>query len=374
MKSLRRVVLLLMTTLGAVSGFARSLVSPEVTADGRVTFRLAAPDAQSVVLRCEALAVETAMVRGESGVWSFTTEALEPDIYTYSFVVDGARMTDPANPLLKYNLLNSDSEVHVPGPASLPWELNDVPRGVVHRHFFRSKVVGDERDFLVYTPPGYKADGRTRYPVLYLLHGYSDDATAWSTVGRANVILDNLIARGEAQPMVVVMPLGYGSLDIVRAGWNRERDPAREDGNVDTFARTLLEEVMPQVEAEYAVARDREHRAIAGLSMGGRESLIVGLNHLETFAWVGAFSPGGFRDDFPTKFPGLEAADNKRLCLLWIGCGTEDGLINMNRRVHAWLDEKGVRHTWVETPGAHTFRVWRRYLAQLAPQLFQPRR
>ena len=148
------------------------------------------------------------MLKDSAGVWSLTTEPLEPDFYTYSFVVDGVRMTDPVNPLLKYNLLNSDSEVHVPGPQSLPWEINDVPRGTLHHHFFRSKVAEDDRDFWVYTPPDYDPKARTRYPVLYLLHGFSDDASAWSTVGLANVILDNLIARRQARPMIIVMPLG----------------------------------------------------------------------------------------------------------------------------------------------------------------------
>ena len=156
------------------------------------------------------------MEKNDEGVWSLTSEALEPDIYAYSFVVDGVRTRyDPSNPLLKYNLLNTDSQVDVPGPASLAWEVNDVPRGVLHRHFYKSAIAGDERDFIVYTPPGYEAAGSKRYPVLYLLHGYSDDPSAWTSVGMANVILDNLIARGQARPMIIVMPLGYGTMEVV---------------------------------------------------------------------------------------------------------------------------------------------------------------
>src|SRR5205085_1116694 len=165
-----------------------------------------------------------AMQKDDQGLWSFTTPALEPDIYVYSFNVDGLHVLDPNNPLMKYNLLNSDSQVHVPGPKTLSWEINNVSRGQLHHHFYRSAVAGDERDFIVYTPPGYDGTARKHYPVLYLLHGYSDDATAWPTVGCANIILDNLIARAQAKPMIVVMPLGYGTMEIVKTGWSRVRD------------------------------------------------------------------------------------------------------------------------------------------------------
>ncbi|HWY74102.1 MAG TPA: alpha/beta hydrolase-fold protein, partial [Verrucomicrobiae bacterium] len=194
----------------AVSSFAQPVISPEVQSDGRVTFRLKAPNANEVLVRCEGVK-ETKMQKDDQGVWSLTTEPLEPDIYTYSFNVDGVRTLDLANTLMKYNLLNSDSEVHVPGPATLPWEVNDVPHGELHRHFYKSEAAGDRRDYMVYTPPGYDPTSHKRYPVLYLLHGFSDDITAWSTAGCANTILDNLIARGEVKPMIVVMPLGYGT-------------------------------------------------------------------------------------------------------------------------------------------------------------------
>ena len=245
-----------------------------------------------------------------------------------------------------------------------------MPRGQVHRHFYKSAVAGDERDFYVYTPPGYDPASHRRYPVLYLLHGYSDDASAWVSVGCANVILDNLIARHEARPMLVVMPLGYGTMDIVRAGWQRGRGRDLRERNMNGFRQALLTEVIPQVEKAYRVKTDRASRAIAGLSMGGAEALDTGLNTPEKFAWVGAFSAGGGGTNFDAQFPKLGPASNGQLRLLWIACGKEDGLFSPNQKLSEWLDAKGVKHTWVESAGAHSFRVWRRYLAQFTPLLF----
>ena len=311
------------------------------------------------------------MQRDDQGVWSLASDALEPDIYTYSFSVDGVRVIDPSNPLIKYNLLNTDSEVHVPGPKTLPWEVNDVPRGVLHRHFYRSTVAGDERDFIVYTPPGYNPAARQRYPVLYLLHGYSDDTTVWTSVGLANVILDNLIARGQARPMIVVMPLGYGTMDVVKAGWRGVRDRKLWKRNFDLFAESLLNEVMPRAEKAYRILPDRDAHAIAGLSMGGSESLQVGLNHLKKFAWIGAFSSGGLTTNYTALFPALDEHANGQLRLLWVSCGKDDRLLAPNLQFSDWLKSKQVRHEWIETPGQHSFRVWRRNLAEFLPRLFQ---
>ena len=211
----------LVAFLLALPTFAQPIVSPEVHPDGRVTFRLAAPNAKVVKLHCEGIE-DAAMHEDDHGVWTFTTPQLSPDIYVYSFNVDGLHLLDPANSLMKYNLLTSDSEVEVRGVKPALWQVNDVPHGVLHRHFYKSAVAGDERDFIVYTPPGYEAKAKKNYPVLYLLHGYSDDTTAWTAVGRANVILDNLIATGRAKPMIVVMPLGYGNRDILLSSWKHE--------------------------------------------------------------------------------------------------------------------------------------------------------
>jgi enterochelin esterase-like enzyme len=348
--------------------FAQTGPTPEVHPDGRVTFRLKAPDAREVRVQCESLP-GTNMVKDDQGVWTFTTEPLEPDYYGYSFTIDGVRGLDLNNPLMKYNLLSTESQVHVPGPASLPWEVNDVPRGVIHRHTYHSAAAGDERAYFVYTPPNYKSSGPP-YPVLYLLHGFSDDATAWWSVGQANVILDNLIARGKVKPMVVVMPLGYGTTEILYRGFGRTRDPDLGRRNASQFRASLLDEVLPQVESAYDVSKDREQRAIAGLSMGGAESLSVGLNDLDQFAWIGAFSSGGVGTNFSSTFPALDSKANERLRVLWISCGKEDRLIGPNREFVHWLESKDVHCTWTEVSGVHSWRVWRRNLADFAPLLF----
>src|SRR5712672_2985832 len=335
------------------------VISPEVLSDNRVTFRFRAPNVKEVALSLEGASKDLTMQKDEQGVWSVTSEPLTPDFYGYSFVADGVHLIDPSNPLMKPNLLNTASQVHVP-EASLPWEVGDVPHGEVHHHFYKSTVVGDQRDFYVYTPPGYDGRGKQTYPVLYLLHGFSDDATGWTAVRRAHVIMDNLIAQGKTKPMVVVMPLGYGAPEILRGGFGAFRNTELRDRNFAKFSEVLLSEVLPRVESGYLVNKDRSSRAIAGLSMGGSESLLTGLNNLDMFAWVGAFSSGGIPDDFEKDFPGLDAKANQQLRLLWIACGTEDRLITVNRNLRDWLKTKGIEHADIETPGMHTWMVWRR--------------
>jgi enterochelin esterase family protein len=347
------------------------IVSPEVHPDSSVTFRFRDPNAKSVVLRLEGQSKSIAMEKDDQGVWSTTTSPLSPDYYGYSFVADGVGLIDPSNWLIKPNFLSPQSAVHVVGPASLPWEVNDVPHGEVHHHFYRSAVAGDDRDYYVYTPPGYQAKSKESYPVLYLLHGYSDDASGWTAVGHANVIFDNLIAQGKAKPMIVVMPLGYGTMEMLRRGTSAWSNLELRDRNFAKFREALLTEVMPRVESEYLVSKDRKAHAIAGLSMGGSESLLTGLNTLDKFAWVGAFSSGGIPDDFAADFPGLDANANRQLQLLWIACGTEDRLITVNRNLRGWLKSKGIKATEIETPGAHTWMVWRRNLAEFASLLFR---
>jgi enterochelin esterase-like enzyme len=204
-----------------------------------------------------------------------------------------------------------------------------------------------------------------------LLHGYSDDASAWTAVGRANVILDNLIARGKAKPMLIVMPIGYGAPEILSLGSGGLRDPGIGQRNFDRFRDALLTEVIPRVEAEYLAKKDRDSRAIAGLSMGGAESLLTGLNNLNEFAWIGAFSSAAITPDFDKEFPALDAGANTQLRLLWIACGADDHLIEINRTLRAWLGSKGVHHMDIETPGAHTWLVWRRNLTEFSQLLFR---
>ena len=347
------------------------VVSPEVHSDHRVVFRLRAPNAQAVTVSLEGSREPLPMQKDEQGVWSVTSDPLAPDFYGYSFQVDGVTNFDPSNHAVKPNFLYRASELHVPGPQSLPWETDDIPHGELHHHFYPSGVVGDHRDYYVYTPAGYDPRAAQTYPVLYLLHGYSDDASGWSAVGRANLILDSLIAAGKAKPMLIVMPLGYGEPKILEPNSGAFRDRSITERNFDKFREALLTEVMPRVESEYRVSKDRSARAIAGLSMGGAESLLTGLNTLDRFAWIGAFSSGGFTPEFEKEFPGLDEKSNRQIKLLWIACGTEDRLIDINRDFRKWLASRNIAHADIETPGGHSWMVWRRNLSDFAQLLFR---
>lgn len=365
------------------------VVSPEVLPDRRVIFRLRAPEAR----RVEVAGLErkpVPMRRGGEGIWTLATEPLPPDLYEYAFVVDGLTIPDPANPRLRPAWRSARrSLVLVPG--DIPWSpVPGAPRGAVARHVFHSRVAGDERDFYVYTPPDYDPRRRRPYPVLYLLHGLGDDARAWIEVGAANVILDTLIRQGKAEPMIMVNPLGYGT-----AGGPADVD--REE-MLPGYVRVLLEEVMPRVERLYNASRRREDRAIAGLSMGGAEAVLAGLNHPDRFAWVGSFS-GAFHlwwqtrppearsaqpgpptperlrlvsAELPRVFPKLDARVNRQIRLLWLSCGTADALIRVNREFKAYLDSIGVQAKYLEVPDAgHVWPLWRRNFADFAPLLFK---
>jgi enterochelin esterase family protein len=371
--------------------------SPEIGADRRVTFRLRAPNAKEAAVALGGNRL--AMQKDDQGVWSVTSEPMEPNIYTYSLVVDGTTVNDPSNRQAQTSFGSFQSMFVVPGAAAwLP--SAGVPRGAVARHAYHSGIANDDRDFFVYTPPGYDAHRSGGYPVLYLLHGLGDDAERWLTGGGgAANILDNLIAQGKAVPMIVVSPLGYGTANGPAGGRGPE--------NVLGYTRTLLEEVIPTVEKAYNVNKGREQRAIAGLSMGGAESLYVGLDHLDKFAWIGAFSsapmlwPGVSTVAAPTgaapaappsgrgrggapsaldpatiakAFPNLDAKANSQIRMLWIVCGTSDGLIGVNRQFKDWLKSKGVQFTEQEVPDmGHVWPLWRQNLTDMAPRLFQSR-
>lgn len=370
-----RPISLLTCCLFLLCAFAQSqtippLASPDVHLNGAVTFRVRDVHAEKVSLELEG-ADPISMQKDDQGVWSITTAPLQPQYYGYLFWSDGVPIMDPSNPLLWPNLVRNRNMVHVPGPASLPWELNDGPHGVVHHHLYKSAVIGDQRDFYVYTPPGYDPLVKTQYPVLYLIHGYGQTSSNWDDIGFANVILDNLIDKGEAKPMIVVMPVAYGGSDILTGGeaafWNDEL----RGRNFNKFTEALLTEVIPRVESTYRVENDRNARAIAGLSMGGAESLLTGLNNLGEFSWVGSFSSGGLRNNFEQEFPRLDTSANTKLHLLWIACGADDSLVGINRDFNRWLTSKGITHTAIESPGRHTWMVWRQNLASFAPLLFR---
>lgn len=361
-------------SLRALGQPAASFQSHEVHPDGTITFRYLDPAAGKVLLHLEGAGEPLPMEKDSDGVWSVVTPPLPPEIYGYVFKVDGRSQSDPKNPVTIPNLISVGNLVTVPGSVPQLWEARDVPHGVLHRHFYTSKVVSGladgQSEYYVYTPPGYDPKKGKRYPVLYLLHGWSDMANGWIAVGQANFMFDNLIAAGKVKPMLVVMPLGYGDMKFVTSGDGVWDDDATIDHNVSLFSQALLTEVLPRVESEYHVSRKRDDRAITGLSMGGLESLTVGLTHPELFGWVGGFSSAlvGHREDEKlAALNGRTAAPH----LLWIACGTEDHLTTPNRKFIAWLKSIGVPATAVETPGMHTWMVWRDNLAHFAPLLFQ---
>jgi len=361
---------------GGVRGDVPRVVSPEVHGDHSVSFRVYAPNAKQVLLSLES-APTLPLHQDGTGVWSVTTSPLEADYYNYGFVIDGLGFSDPGNPITRPNLFWPASILHVPGSADLLWEQSDVPHGELHHHFYHSAIGGDDRDYWVYTPPGYAPGNNRRYPTLYLLHGFSDDASAWTVVGRANVILDNLIARHRAKPMVVVMPLGYGSRKILKIG--RQSGGNMHSGgdapvaeNARLFQAELFAEVIPRIEQEYAVSGARDDHAIAGSSMGGGESLQTGLNHADRFAWVGSFSAGGLTGDIPGMFPdaGREVGRHP-LKMLLIACGREDSLYPATQQLHQYFTSLGIPDVELTTPGAHDWQVWRRNLGVFLQGLFR---
>jgi len=383
----------------AAPGRMPAIVSPEVAPDGRVTFRLRAPNAREVYVSgigqpaappapgARGGGARLDMQKDEQGVWSATTpEPLKPGIYQYTFNVDGMRIPDPGNNKFQtgYNSAGS-SRVVVPGGL---WSAAPgIARGATTRHFLHSTLAGDERDFWVYTPAGYDARRKEPYPVLFLLHGLGDEANSWIENGAANVILDNLIAQGRAKPMIMVNTLGYG--------YPNGPAGAMREGMLENFGKIVLQEVLPLVEKTYNVARTPDMRAIAGLSMGGAEATFTGLNHLETFGYVGSFSgayvmwPGAMpagpargpaapgprqisKEAIAKVFPALDEKANARLKLLWITCGTSDSLVGVNRTFREWLEAKGVKHTYIEVPDiGHVWPFWRQNLADFAPLLFK---
>jgi len=350
---------------------AQSIKSPEVRTDGTVIFRLSAPSASRVEVHLElASGMGTlAMGKDASGLWSVTTTPLKPDLYSYKFAVDGLEIVDPGAREFVPNLFDQGGLFTVPGSPSEPWEETDVPHGTVRHRFYRSKILNGESDFYVYTPPNFDVKAISTYPVLYLLHGYSDMANAWTVMGRANFILDNLIAQGKARPMIVVMPLGYGAPKVLERGWKLEHDQLWRT-NIERFSDVLLAEVIPQIELDYPVQRNSTGRAVAGLSMGGAESFYVGLNHLDQFAWIAPMSAAVF-DDPASIFPNLDQKQAAMIELLWIACGRDDDLIKNNRQFKSWLASRNIKFQSVETEGAHTWQVWRRNLIELAPLLFK---
>jgi len=351
------------------------LLSHEVHPDRSVTFRFKDASGAKVELNLEGIAKPIPMAKGAGGTWSYTTKPLAPEIYSYSFLVGDEQRVDPeSHELIQNPVFPTSSLMEVHGKTAQPWDETEVPHGTLHVHRFSSKIArgleANQEEVVVYTPPGYDPHAATPYPVLYLLHGWSGMAESWTRDQQANFILDNLLAEGKIKPMVVVMPQAYGDMSFVEHGFDIWNDPVPVEHNTQLFMSMLKGEIMPLAESAYNISRDREGRAITGLSMGGLESLDTGLHNTDKFAWIGGFSSAVHNLDYEHQLAALDpkTADLK---LLWIACGTEDGLIDANRKMIAFLKAKGMPVTQVETPGLHVSLVWRDNLIHFAPLLFQ---
>ncbi len=341
-----------------------AIVSPEIRDDRSVTFRLRAPKAQEVALRGQWTKPPLPLARGEDGVWSVTTDPIAAGVWEYSFAVDGLNVLDPANPALKPQREPGKSILHLAGTPPNPWDFQDVPHGAVHQHSYLSKALGRARELRVYTPPGYETDTTAQYPLLVLQHGSGDNHRTWVEHGKAPWILDSLIAAGKARPMVVLMIDGHPQGQVPR------EDAEKRATSLAAFQRELFDDALPLVEARYRVMKEREQRAIAGLSMGGWQALSVGLNNLDRFAWIGSFS--GAAEEATLAAPLADAAGtNSKLKLLWIACGKDDFLLERNNSLVGALKASGIQHEWQLTEGDHSWPVWRRYLVEFAPKLFQ---
>ena len=344
---------------------------PRIGTDLSVTFRLKAPEAKKVQLRGGTGLVKDSLdlTRGENGVWTVTTPPAIPGFHYYWFLVDGLIVNDTAS-YSYFGWGRESSGIEISEAGADFYSVKDLPHGAVREHWYQSKITGKWRRAHVYTPPDYDKNSRTRYPVLYLQHGAGENERGWVEQGRANFILDNLVAAGKAKPMILVVDTGYASFAGVTAGTNRSAATA-------AFEDVMLKELIPTIDANFRTKSDREHRAMAGLSMGSGQTLQITLRHLDKFAWIGAMS-GPPRQGFDTKtaYEGAfsnATAFNKKVKLLWLGAGTAEEQIHKNTTaMHEALDQPGIRNVFFSSPGTdHEWQTWRRSLHDFVPRLFR---
>jgi enterochelin esterase family protein len=338
-------------------------LSPEVHADRTVTFRIPAPRAAEVTFNGDWIAGDKPkLAKDAKGLWSVTLGPLPAGLFIYSFNVDGVAMPDPLNPDVELRARSAGSIVVVPGAEPGFSDARDVPHGTVEITWQRSAVLGQMRQLWVYLPPGY-AEGRRKYPILYLLHGRNGTAADWTQAGLVNFIMDNLIADGRVVPMIVVMPWLH-ALPF---------DAPLLESN-DALGDYLLRDVLPLVETKYRVTRDRAHRALFGLSLGGAATLVTGLGHPELFSHLAAYSTGGGLEGIEKRLlPALAhpSALNDQLALVWIGCGKQDANFATNEALAKLLADKGVKATFHATEGVHNWALWRQYFYETAPLPFR---
>jgi enterochelin esterase family protein len=332
------------------------IISPEVHANHSVTFRFAAKNAKKVTLEAQFLKANLPMQKDEAGVWSVTVNSIKPDIYPYCFQVDSTQVNDPNNTEMFANERFKYSLVDIPGDKPLIHSLQNVPHGKISYQYYNSKTLGTTRPLVVYTPPGFDVSSKTKYPVLYLIHGGSDTEETWTKVGKANLIADNLIAHGKAKPMIIVMP--YGNV---------------RPKSMPEFTPDVINDVIPFVEANYPVLTDSRNRAVAGFSVGGGQTLNIGLTNTDKFAYICAYAPypetEEFRKNFSNYSPDAEKI-NKQLKLFTISVGTEDFLYESVKKNVAMFKEKGLKPEGYIVDGGHTWMNCKQYLAKTLQQLF----
>jgi len=342
--------------------------SHEVYKDNKVTFRYYAPNAKEVKVNTQLATGAQSMIKGDSGIWSVTLGPVKPDMYPYCFVVDGIQVADPRNTAIFPNEGFQNSIIEITGDVPLVHTIQNVPHGIVSYRYYNSPELGT-RPVLIYTPPGYENDTKIKYPVLYLLHGTTDVEETWTKVGRANIILDNLVGQGKAKPMIIVMPYGRAYPKISKSSGS-----LRNWENLQEFKKDFLNNLLPFVEKNYRVIADKNNRAIAGFSGGGGETLYLGLNNPDLFSWVCGFAPGMLKEEFDRnneiafKDPSLT---NQRLKLFWIGVGKDDGLYPVISDYLKVLDEKKIKHETLISNGGHTWMNCKLYLSTIAQKLFK---
>ena len=350
-----------------------TLRSPHALADKRVLIQIYAPKADEVTVGGDFMSGNKPLplTKNEQGVWSVTVGPVKPDYYTYTLMVDGVRTMDPKNPVVKQGISSLENVLLVPGPETAFEDINAVPHGEVREVWYSSSSLGMMRRMHVYTPPGYEK-GATKYPVFYLLHGGGDDDSGWNTVGRAGFILDNLLAAGKVKPMIVVMP--NGSMPMPPA--TGMPTPAQLTRMRSLFANEFRNDIMPHVDKLYRTLPKPESRALAGLSMGGFQTLDITLTNPELFNYVGVFSSGFFGpsiDEAETQYAkALQNPNfNKTKKLFWIGIGKDDFVMEANKKTLALLDKHQIKYQYKETAGGHTWINWRQYLNEYAQLLFK---
>ena len=334
-----------------------AISSPDVQADHSITFRYYSRSAQRVYVNGEFLKKPVKMNKDTSGVWSVTVPAVTPDIYPYSFWVDSVQLADPNNSYVFANERFKRSIVDIPGDQPLIHSLQNVPHGKISYRCYKSATLGTTRPLLIYTPPGFDPNGETKYPVLYLIHGGSDTEETWTKVGRANLIADNLIAQGKAKPMIIVMP--YGNV----------RPKPMPD-----FTPDVINDIIPFIEANYPVSQKSEHRAVAGFSVGGGQTLNIGLTNTDKFAYVCSYAPYTATDEFKKNFtnwvPDAKTI-NKHLKLFTISVGTEDFLYESVKQNIAMFQEKKLNVQPLVVSGGHTWMNCKLFLANSLQTVFK---